>query len=582
MNNVTIAGIFQDIADLLEIKGENKFKVRAYQRVARAIENFPQEVESIVKSGGDPKSIPGVGDAIARKISEIVETGKLQYYEDLKSEFPPGITGLLEITGIGPKTAKKLSDLGINSTEELEKAIEDGRVAEIFRLGEKTAENILNQIRGLHRKDTRIPIGEALPVVDYIFESLGKIKGIKNITPAGSLRRFKDTVGDVDLMGTADNPEEVINAFVKLPVVDKVLGHGPTKASILLKNGLQIDLRMVEHESFGALLQYFTGSKQHNIVLRTKSQKQGLSLNEYGITEMATGELEKFATEEAFYRRLGMQYIPPEIREAQGEIELAEKGKIPQLIELPDINGDFHVHTDWSDGHSSIEDVVNAAVQMGYKFIAITDHSGGLGIARGLDAERLKKQMAEIKEIGSRYKNIKIFSGMEVDIRADGSLDLPEELLSELDVVIAAVHSGMNENREKMTARVLKALDNPYVDILAHPTCRLIGSREPVALDIEAVFSAAKKRDKALEISAMPSRLDLKDMHIRQAREMGVKLAIGTDAHHTDQLKNMRFGIGIARRGWCTVGDVMNTWKLEKIVQFLHGNRDVFGSRKKQ
>ena len=570
MKNTEIAKVFQDMADLLELKGENPFKIRAYQRAARAIEHLPKELEIAVEEGEDLQAIPGVGEAIAKKITELVTTGKLRVYEELKAEFPEGITALLEIPGIGPKTAKKLStELGIKSVDELEQAIKDGRVARLFRLGEKTAENILQQIQALRRKDQRIPIGEALPVVDEVLNALRTIPGVKNLTAAGSLRRFRETVGDIDLMGTADNPEEVIKAFVSLPQIRQVLAQGPTKASVILPGGLQADLRMVEHDSFGSLLQYFTGSKQHNIALRTKEQKRGLKLSEYGITDLSTNNLEKFATEEEFYHRLGLQYIPPELREDQGEIELAEKGALPRLIELSDIKGDFHVHTKWSDGHDTIEDMVKAARALGYKYIAITDHSVGRGIAKGLSEERLRQQIEEIKQLNQKLGDFRILTGIEVDIRADGTIDLPDGLLAELDVVIAAIHSAMTQSEEQITRRLINAIENPHVDIIAHPTCRLIGEREPAAVDMEAVFKAALRNNKALEINAMPDRLDLKDTHIYRARELGIKLALGTDAHSTAQLGFMRFGIGIARRGWCQAEDVLNTRPLEEVLAFL-------------
>ncbi len=570
MKNTEIAKVFQDMADLLELKGENPFKIRAYQRAARAIEHLPKELEIMVEEGEDLQNIPGVGEAIAKKITELVTTGKLRVYEELKAEFPEGITALLEIPGIGPKTAKKLStELGIKTVDEPEQAIKEGKVAKLFRLGEKTAENILQQIQALRRKDQRIPIGEALPVVDEVLNALRTIPGVKNLTAAGSLRRFRETVGDIDLMGTADNPEEVIKAFVSLPQVRQVLAQGPTKASVILPGGLQADLRMVEHDSFGSLLQYFTGSKQHNIALRTKEQKKGLKLSEYGITDLSTNKLEKFATEEDFYHRLGLQYIPPEIREDQGEIELAEKGALPRLIEISDIKGDFHVHTKWSDGHDTIEAMARAAKALGYKYIAITDHSAGRGIAKGLNEERLRQQIEEIKQLNQKLGDFHILTGIEVDIRADGTIDLPDGLLAELDVVIAAIHSAMTQSEEQITRRLLNAIENPHVDIIAHPTCRLIGEREPSAVDIEAVFKAAARNNKALEINAMPDRLDLKDTHIYRARELGIKLAIGTDAHSTAQLGFMRFGIGIARRGWCQAEDVLNTRPLEEVLAFL-------------
>jgi DNA polymerase (family 10) len=574
MKNSEVAKVFQDIADLLELKGENVFKIRAYQKAARAIEHYPRELEAMIDEGEDLHSVPGVGEAIARKTTELIKTGKLGYYEDLKAEFPEGITNLLAIPGIGPKTANKLSgELGVNSVEALERAINEGRVTQVFRLGEKTADSILHQIQALRRKDQRIPIGEALPIVEEIIAALHSVPGVKNLTPAGSLRRFQETVGDIDLMGTADEPKEVMDAFVALPLVRQVLARGSTKASVIVSGGLQVDLRMVEHDSFGSLLQYFTGSKQHNVSLRERCRKRGLKLSEYGITVVATDKLEKSAAEEDFYDRLGMQYIPPEIREAQGEIEKAEQGAIPRLAELADMKGDLHTHTEWSDGHDSIEELALAAQDIGYQYIAITDHSGGRGIAHGLSIERLREQVAEIKALNRRLNGIRVLTGTEVDIRADGSLDLPHEILSELDIVIAAVHSAMNQSEEKMTARVIEAIENPDVDVIAHPTCRLIGDREPVAIDVEALFRAAATHNKIMEINAMPDRLDLKDTHAFRARELGVKLAIGTDAHSVAQLGLMRFGIGVARRAWCEPQHILNTLPLEELLAAVNRKR---------
>ncbi len=570
MKNTAIAKVFSDIADLLELKGENAFKIRAYQKVVRAIEHYPKEIKIMIDEGEDLRSIPGVGDAIAKKTIELVTTGKLEYYERLKAEFPEGITNLLAIPGIGPKTANKLStELGITSVDALEQAIHDGQVASLFRLGDKTAGNILQQIQALRRKDQRIPIGEALPIVEEILGSLRPIPGVRNLTYAGSLRRFRETLGDIDLMGTADDPKEVIDTFVALPQIGQVLAQGSTKASAIVAGGLQVDLRMVEHDSFGSLLQYFTGSKQHNISLRERGRRQGLKLSEYGITSLDTDKLEKFAVEEDFYHRLGLQYIPPELREAQGEVERAEQGTLPNLVELSDIKGDLHMHTDWSDGHNSLEEMALAAKKLGYQYIAITDHSGGRGIAHGLDEERLRKQMAEIRALNEHLDGIHIFSGIEVDIRADGSLDLPHDILSDLDIVIGAVHSAMNQDEGKMTRRVLSAVENPDVDIIAHPSCRLLGQREPVAIDLEAIFWAAAKNNKVLEINAMPARLDLNDIHAFRAREMGVKLAIGTDAHSVTHLGFMRFGVSVARRAWCESLHILNTSPLEGILALL-------------
>ncbi len=569
MNNKEIAKAFQDIADLLELKGENPFKIRAYQKVVRSVEHLPVEVEQLVIEDR-LKEVPGAGEAITKKITELVTTGKLGYYEKLKSEFPEGISTLLDVPSIGPKMAMLLSsELGVKSVDELEVAIIGGKVASLPRMGDKITENILRHIQALRRKDQRIPIGEALPVVDEISARLSGLPTLKNLAPAGSLRRFQETVGDIDLMGTADNAPEIIQTFVSLPQVKEVLASGTTKASVVVSGGLQVDLRIVEHDCFGSLLQYFTGSKQHNINLRERAHRQGLKLNEYGITNLATEGLEKFATEAAFYERQGLEFIPPELREGQQEIERAERGNIPKLVELPDIKGDLHIHTDWSDGRDTIEAMALAARELGYQYLGITDHSGGRGIAHGLDAERLRQQISEIKQLNQRISGIHIFSGIEVDIRADGSLDMPDELLTEVDIVTAAVHSSMNQSQEQMTRRIIGAIENPNVDVLAHPSCRLLPDREPVAVDIEAVFRTAARTNTMLEINGMPSRLDLKDIHAYRARELGVKLVINTDAHSTEHLEFMRFGVGVARRGWCEAQDILNTKPLQEVIACL-------------
>lgn len=568
MKNIEIARVFQDIADLLELKGENQFKIRAYKRAAHVIEQLSKELEIVIKSGIDLKNIPGIGEAIAKKTTELLTTGKLGYYEGLKAEFPGGITLLMEIPGIGPKTAKRLAESGIGSVEELEKAITEKQLTGIPGMGDKAAENILHQIQMFRRKDRRIPVGHVLPLVEEVLEALRAASNASNLTAAGSLRRFRETVGDIDLMGTADDPGHVIATFVTLPYIKEILSQGTTRASVILEGELQADLRMVEHEYFGSLLQYFTGSKEHNVLLRQRGQKQDLKLSEYGITDMSTGTLEKFATEESFYARLGLQYIPPELREGQDEIEVAAQNALPELITVNDIKGDLHVHTEWSDGSDSIETMARAARDIGYQYIAITDHSGGRAIAHGLSAERLREQMKEIDRVNKKLDGIRLLKGIEVDIKADGSLDMPDDLLAELDIVVAAVHSGMNQSEEKMTARIIKALESPHVDIIAHPTCRLIGEREPVAVDMEAVFQAAAKYKKALEINAMPSRLDLKDIYVRRACELGVSLALGTDSHSSAHFQLMRFGVNVARRGWCTAGNVINTRPIERIRNF--------------
>jgi DNA polymerase (family 10) len=378
-------------------------------------------------------------------------------------------------------------------------------------------------------------------------------------------------------MGTADDRDSILNAFVGLPQVKEVLVKGGTKASVLVPGDLQIDLRMVDHDCFGSTLQYFTGSKQHNIALRERGHRQKLKLSEYGITDLESGIIERFTDEEAFYERLGLQFIPPELREGQWEVERAEQKAIPSLIDVGELKGDLHVHTDWSDGHDSIEDMALAARARGYQYVAITDHSAGRGVAHGLNEERLRSQIAEIKRLNESMEGFRILTGIEVDIRADGALDLPNELLSELDIVIAAVHSAMSQEQGRMTERMLRAMRNPHVDVLAHPTCRLLGEREPIMVDLEAIFRAAAETNTALEINAMPSRLDLKDIHALRAKELGVKLVISTDAHSTSHLDLIRFGVGVARRGWCEAKHILNTRPLDEVEAFLRrsGNKGV-------
>lgn len=569
MNNGEVARVFQDISDLLELKGESLFKVRAYQKAVRSIEHLPVELSHLMAEG-KLREVPGIGEAIEKKITELLTTGHLKYYEELRAGFPEGVISLLQVPGVGPKTATRLStELGVKSIEDLEQAIVDGRVAGLFRMGDKTAENILHGLQAMRTKEQRMPIGDALPLAEKIMASLQERVAVRNLTPAGSLRRFRETIGDIDVMGTSADAEAVIQAFTTLPQVREVLAKGGTKASIVTDRNLQVDFRVVPDDEFGSLLQYFTGSKQHNINLRERAVRRGLSLNEYGITVVETGRLEKYATEEDFYARLGMQYIPPELREGTNEIALAEEKKVPEPVSLSDIRGDLHVHSLWSDGRDSIEEMALAARALGYRYIAITDHSKGLGIAHGLNEERIKEQREEIRRLNESLKDFRILAGIEVDIRADGSLDLPDEVLAELDVVVAAVHSAMGQEQEKITRRMMQAMENPNVDIIAHPTCRLLGTREAIALDMEAFFRAAARTGTALEINAMPDRLDLKDTHIFRARELGVKLSLGTDAHATEHLPLMRFGVGIARRGWAEARHLLNTLPVEGILAAL-------------
>ncbi len=573
MKNTEVAQFLQEIADLLEIKQESPFKIRAYRKAVRSIEHLPVELEQLLKEDR-LREVPGVGEALEKKITELLQTGHLKYYEDLRAGFPEGTVTLMQIPGIGPRTALRLAtELGIVSVEELEAAILNGRVAEMFRMGDKSADNILRHIQSLRTRDKRIPIGIALPLAEEIMDALQQCCHLSHLTPAGSLRRFRETIRDIDLMGTAEDASPIIEAFTRLPQAREVMARGVTKASIYTYRDIQIDLRVVEHEAFGSLLQYFTGSQQHNIVLRERGQRQGLKLSEYGITNLSDNTLEKFSTEEQFYQRLGLQYIPPEIREGGREIELAASKSLPRLLEPADLKGDLHVHTNWSDGSHSLEEMALAARAAGYEYVAITDHSKGLGIARGLTEERLREQMAAIRSLNGRLEGIRILSGIEVDIRSDGSLDLPDNVLAELDLVIGAVHSAMNQDQERMTGRILKAIENPHVDVIGHPTCRLLGEREPVAQDMEALLRAAAQHGTIMEINAMPDRMDLKDLHVFRARELGVRLALGTDAHSVDHLPYMRFGVGVARRGWCEPGHVVNTYPFQQLLSFLGTTR---------
>ncbi len=569
MNNGEVARVFQDIADLLELKGESIFKIRAYQKAVRSIEQLPVDLSQLMAEG-KLREVPGIGDAIEKKITELLTTGRLKYYEDLRAEFPEGVVSLLQVPGVGPKTAVRLStELGVRSVADLEKAIVDGRVAGLFRMGDKTAENILRGVQSMRTKEQRIPIGQALPLAEQMMADLQERAAVRNLTTAGSLRRFRETIGDIDLMGTAADAQAVLEAFTSLPQVREVLARGGTKASVVTRGNLQVDLRVVPDDQYGSLLQYFTGSRQHNINLRERAVRQGLSLSEYGITVAQTGELEKYATEQAFYGRLGLQYIPPELREGTNEILLATEHKVPEPIGPADVRGDLHVHTSWSDGHDSIEDMARAARAMGYWYLAITDHSKGLGIAHGLTAERLREQRDEIRRVNDGLPDIHVLAGIEVDIRADGSLDLPDAVLAELDVVVASVHSAMGQEKEKMTRRIVRAMENPHVDIIAHPTGRLLGAREALALDLEAVFQAAARTGTAMEINAMPDRLDLRDVHIFRAREVGVRLSLGTDAHAVEHLHLMEFGVGTARRGWAEPRHILNTLSAEGVLAAL-------------
>jgi len=567
MTNEEVAEILYQIADMLEIKGEVIYKALAYRKAADRITTLGRSLEEVWREG-KLRSIPGIGASLARKLDELFRTGRMSYYEELRDEIPPGVVSLLSIPDVGPKTAKLLWErLGITSIAEVEEAARAGKLRQLPGLGPKSEAKILAGIQALYRRSTRIPLGTAWPVAQELLRGLRASPAVLEATAAGSLRRMKATIGDIDLLVSAEDPEPVMEAFVNLPQVAEVALRGPTKTSVVLHNGLQVDLRVLPPSRYGSALQYFTGSKAHNVALRGLALEQGLSLSEYGFKR---GEEEILCPhEEDVYETLGLPWIPPELREDRGEIEAAREGRLPRLIELNDIRGDLHVHTNWSDGAASLEEMAEAARARGYQYLVISDHSHGLGVARGLNLERLRQQRREIEELNRRWTDFRLLQGTEVEIRSDGSLDFPDEVLAELDVVVASIHSGLRQDRERITARLISAMRNPHVDIIGHPSGRILGQREESAADMDEVLRVAAETGTILEVNGIPLRLDLDDVYVRRAVEMGVKLAISSDAHNVGGLAAMEYGVATARRGWAEAKDVVNTWPLEKLLELL-------------
>ena len=559
MRNSEVAKLLYDISEMLELSGENIFKIRAYSRAARTIEGSAEDIEKIAKKKR-LEEIPGVGEAIAAKIEEYLDTGKLGFYDELKKQVPQELHELLQIPGIGPKTVQYLhKELGIKSVEELEKAAKEHRLRLISHFGAAKEMNLIKSIERYRHRSSRIPLGTALPLVKEIVDLLKKSKSIERIEPAGSLRRRKETVGDIDLLVTSQYPEEAIETFVHLPVVKDILGKGSTKATIVTHEAIQVDLRIMDRRSFGTSLQYFTGSKEHNIKLRDLARQKGFKLSEYDLEDIPTGRKIYCDTDEEVYKILGLAPIPPEIREDTGEIEAALKGELPLLVEIGDIKGDFHMHTNWSEGTNTISEMVEAARKLGYEYIAVTDHSRALGVAHGMSEERLLDQIKEINRLNDRLDDFHVFTGIEVDIKADANLDLPDSILKQCDVVIAALHIGQRQTRREITGRLLTAMENENVDIIAHPTGRIIGKREEYDVDIEALLDAAASTGTVLEINAHPGRLDISDTNSRKGKNKGVRFAIDTDAHNASHLGYMEFGVNVARRGWLEKKDVMNS-----------------------
>ncbi len=579
MVNQEIARIFNEIADLLEIKGDNPFRIRAYRRAAQNIDGLPKDVAHL--SEKELIEIPGIGQDLAGKIERYISTGKIEGYEDLKKEVPEGLAVLLTVPGLGPKTAQLLSSkLHIKDIAELEALAREHRLSGLPGIKDKTEENILKGIEMIKRGKERLPLGRVLPVANELLSLLREKAPLQGLALAGSLRRWKETIKDIDILATSGEPEKAMNAFVHLPMVKDVLMKGPTKSSVLITEGIQVDLRVVERESFGAALAYFTGSKEHNIRLREMAVKAGLKINEYGIFRESDNKRLGGEKEEDVYRLLGLPYIPPELREDRGEIEAALKGTLPRLLEIEDIMGDLHVHTKRSDGSHSLDELIKAARDRGYKYIAVTDHTKGLGIARGLNEEKILEEIEEIKAVNKKLRGFRLLTGAEVDIRSDYTLDLPDEVLKQLDFVAASVHSGFRQSREQITKRLVSAIRNPFVSVIAHPTGRLIGERDAYEVDLEGVFREAKDAGKAIEINAYPLRLDINDVYAKKAKEMGIPIAISTDTHVLNQFDFMEYGVSIGRRGWLEKSDVINTMGTENLLKWLKKARSAGGHRR--
>ncbi len=573
MKNQELAKIFYEIADYLEMESV-PFKPYAYQKAAIALEALEKDVSEIYKNEGlaGLKKIPGVGESIAEKIEEYLKTGKIKYYEDFKKKIPINLEEIIAVEGMGPKKAKILYDkLKIKNLKDLEKAARARKIAPLTGFGEKTENNILEGIEFLKRSKGRFLLGDILPKVNEVYEKLKSLKEVEKIDVAGSVRRMKETIGDVDFLVISKNPKKVMDFFVNLPGIIKVWGKGLTKSSVRLRDGFDMDIRVLPRQSYGAALQYFTGSKEHNIALRKIAIDKGYKLSEYGLFRGSKNIVSE--NEKDIYEKLGMEWIPPEMREDNGEIEAALAGKLPKIIGYGDIKGDLHVHCDWNGGANSISEIAQAALNLGYEYVGISDHTKFLRIEHGLDEKKLAERDKEIDKINQRPttndSQLKILKGCEANIMADGSIDIRDDALAKLDFVIAGVHSQFKMPREIMTERLIRAMQNPHVDIISHPTGRLIGRRDEYEIDFDKILKIARETKTVLEINSYPERLDLKDTNIRKAKEAGVKMVINTDAHHIDQLRFMHYGIAQARRGWATASDIINVHPLEKMLKML-------------
>jgi DNA polymerase (family 10) len=573
VHNADIGRVFDEIADLLEIQEANPFRVRAYRNAARTVENLSLDLAAVVGGGKPLPKLPGIGEDLAAKIGEIAATGTCGLLERLRKEMPPGVTELLRVPGLGPKRVKALyHDLEVNTLPQLLKAAEQGRIRTLHGFGPTRETQIADAVKRQLSKARRFKLAVAAQYAQPLADYLRGARGIDRVEIAGSYRRMRDTVGDLDILATAKSGVAVMARFAAYPEVAETLAKGETRASVLLRSGIQVDLRVVDPGCFGAALHYFTGSKAHNVAVRRMAQRKGLKVSEYGVfrgSRRIAGE-----TEASVYAAVGLPWIAPELREDRGELEAAARGELPVLVEAGDLRGDLHAHTKASDGHDTLRDMALAAKAGGLSYLAITDHSQQQRVAHGLDAVRLGKQLAEIDRLNGELDGITLLKGVEVDILDDGSLDLPDSVLAKLDVVVAAVHSRFDLPRAKQTARILKALDHPMVNVLAHPTGRLIEEREPYEVDMARVVRRARERGVLLEVNGQPSRLDLTDVHCRMAKDEGALVSVDSDAHSTNDLDDLRFGIGQARRGWLAARDVANTRPLKELRALFARRRE--------
>jgi DNA polymerase (family 10) len=571
VHNSEVSGIFNQVADLLEIEGANQFRVRAYRNAARTVSTLSKSVSDMVEADEDLSELPDIGEDLAEKIEEIVNTGGLAQLEEIKGRTPPELAEMLKIAGLGPKRVAQIhQELGVSNLSGLQEAAQAGKIRDLEGFGEKTEQKILNELEHKQEEKERTLISVAEELVGPLVDYLRDIEGVQEVEVAGSYRRRRETVGDLDILATGDDGARIIERFVEYEDVEEVASQGETRSTVILRSGMQVDLRVVPQRSYGAALLYFTGSKPHTVALRDMALDRDLKLNEYGLFEKEEPIARE--TEEEIYQALDLAYIVPELREQRGEIEAAQEGELPRLVSVKDLRGDLQSHTQASDGHATLEEMAQAAQDLGYEYLAITDHSQHVAVTQGLDADALAEQLDEIDRLNEQWNEFRLLKSVEVDILENGSLDLPDDILNKLDLTVCSIHSQFNLSREKQTERIIRAMDNPHFNILAHPTGRMIGDREPYELDVERVIQAAIERGCFLEVNAHPMRLDLNDVYCKTAKEMGLRLAISTDAHRVDELKHMRFGVGQGRRGWLEAKDVLNTRSWEELKRLLSRN----------